>query len=382
MLNILPEEPTPPRHPGRESQWWHDQQRHTPSLGCTACYDRPHCGGLDVGGRLFDCLQFCCGKPEDCDAVCRTKPEDFANRVREVSGFAFENVPRATVLHAPSLPAIIPLLYHGSKRVAGFTAAAVCLPLYSVIERMDGTARFANKTELETGFGLGQNTTVLLSGTATDPPLERWWSMGSRRRESVRALRRMGIAMVTTPNYSLFIDQPRWDDLHNLKRIAIVHEEFLSEGMPAALHLNARTDRDWSRWIEYIAGRPEVTHVTFEFGTGAGWARRSEWHAEHLSKLAHRVGRPLHLIVRGGAKVLPALIGAFSHVSVIDTSVFTKTRSRQRALLEPAGALTWSPCPTQPGEPLDRLLNENWSTFTRAHDQMLSRLQLSALDGR
>lgn len=53
--------------------------------------------------------------------------------------------------------------------------------------------------------------------------------------------------MVTTPNYSLSIDQPRWDDLHSLKRIAIVHEEFLNEGLPAALHVNARTDKDWER---------------------------------------------------------------------------------------------------------------------------------------
>src|SRR5690348_16952720 len=113
--------------------------------------------------------------------------------------------------------------------------------------------------------------------------------------------------------------------------------------MPAALHLNARTDRDWFRWTDYIVARPEVTHVSFEFGTGAGWARRSEWHAAHLATLAQSVGRPLHLIIRGGAKLLPSLLRAFSNVTIIDTSVFTKTRSRQRAMVQPSGVLAWMP---------------------------------------
>jgi hypothetical protein len=54
--------------------------------------------------------------------------------------------------------------------------------------------------------------------------------------------------MATTPNYSLFVDRPRWDDLHAMKRIAIVHGEFLEAGMPGALHVNGRTDRDFERW--------------------------------------------------------------------------------------------------------------------------------------
>jgi hypothetical protein len=92
----------------------------------------------------------------------------------------------------------------------------------------------------------------------------------AQRRDAIRALRSLGVTLVTTPNFSLFIDQPRWDDLHSQKRIMIVHEEFLSEGLPAALHVNARTERDWERWTEYIAARPELTHIAFEFATGAG----------------------------------------------------------------------------------------------------------------
>jgi hypothetical protein len=197
-------------------------------------------------------------------------------------GSASDNVPCASLITAPSLPTLVPLLYHKSGRSVPFRAKAVCLPLYSVIRRQNGEPRYTSAAELANGFGIAPQVPVILTGTAKDRPLERWWSLGEQRREVIRALRSLEIALVTTPNFSLFIDQPRWDDLHSQKRILIVHEEFLREGLPTALHVNARTDRDWERWRDYIAARPEVTHIAFEFATGAGWASRTAWHSEHL----------------------------------------------------------------------------------------------------
>lgn len=42
-------------------------------------------------------------------------------------------------------------------------------------------------------------------------------------RDAVRRLRSIGVEMVTTPNFSLFVDGPRWDDLHSIKRIPNTH---------------------------------------------------------------------------------------------------------------------------------------------------------------
>jgi hypothetical protein len=237
-----------------------------------------------------------------------------------------------------------------------------------VVHRENGQARYSTSKDLAKAFGIASTVPVILTGTATDRPLERWWSLGTSRRDRIRALQALGVALVTTPNYSLFIDQPRWDDLHSMKRIAIVHEEFLSEGLPAALHVNARTERDWSRWAEFIATRSEITHVAFEFGTGAGWARRTEWHTAQLIQLAKAVGRPLHLVVRGGSKVLPDLASAFGRVTFLDTSVFMKTKSRQRAVVQPSGTVAWEASPTQESETVDKLLAENWRTFAQAYE--------------
>jgi hypothetical protein len=367
MLTQLPTPEETSRNLRRERRLWHDGTRHTPSMGCVRCPDHEICGGLRVGNALFDCLGFCCHNSKDCDAVCRNKPEEFARRVREVGGFAFDNVPRAPLLTALSLPALVPLLHHGSGRSVPFRAQAVCLPLYSVIRRQNGEPRYTSAAELAKGFGIASDVPVILTGTAKDGPLERWWSLGQQRREVIRALRSLGIALATTPNFSMFIDQPRWDDLHSQKRIAIVHEEFIEGGLPAALHVNARTERDWERWEEHIAARQEVTHIAFEFATGAGWANRTAWHSGHLVRLASAVGRPLHLIVRGGGKSLQTLAAAFSDITLLETSVFMKTNFRQRAVLSRSGKVNWRPSPTKKTEPVDKLLMENWRVVAAAH---------------
>jgi hypothetical protein len=147
-----------------------------------------------------------------------------------------------------------------------------------------------------------------------------------------------------------------------MKRIALVHEEFLAEGLPAALHVNGRTDTDFRRWGAYVAGRPEVTHLAYEFTTGTGWAGRREQHAAWLASVGSAAGRPLHLVVRGGAELLPLLASAFERITVLDTSIFMKTMMRRRAVANNNSRLTWRRTRTAVGAPLDDLFAANLET--------------------
>lgn len=192
-----------------------------------------------------------------------------------------------------------------------------------------------------------------------DPPLERWWSLGEARRRSViRALIASGVALATAPNYSLILNRPRWDDLHAIKRIGLVHYEFLDEGLPAALHINGRTDADFFRWTDYLIKRPEITHVAYEFRTMSG---RQEAHVEWLIGVAGSVGRPLHLIMRGGTEYLLLLSAASTNITFLDTTVFMKTVNRQRAYRTEDGGVDWKRHLTKEGAPLDKLLSGNAS---------------------
>ena len=359
------------RDRARESHLWHDRLNHTPSLGCGICADRQMCGGLYIKRSLYDCFGNCCHEPENCDVVCRTKPREFAQRVREVDGFGLHNVPHVAPLLGPHLPQLVPVLFHGSRRETPFSAPAICVSLYSIIARNSGTIRYADDKELADRYCFRRGTPVILTGTANDRPIERWWSLGAARLGEIRRLRDLGVTLVTTPNFSLFTDRPRWDDMHSMKRIAITHEEFLREGMPAALHVNARTERDWERWTEYILERREVTHVAFEFATGAGWASRVDWHADQLANLRLGVGRPLHLVVRQiRSDILLQLLSVFGEMTVLDSSLFMKTVMRQRAIETTSGRINWRPFPTSSNVSIDSLLKHNWAVVRQSYDSV------------
>lgn len=350
------------RHVRRERRLWHDPQQQMASLGCQVCPDHELCGGLQPRADFYDCLQFCCDSPETCDRVCRNHP-DFPDRVREVGTFDLNSVPRAPLLAAPALPRVVPVIYHGNGRTSPMTSEAVALPLYRMFTRRNGMPRFTTPEALCDAFTITPGTTIVLTGTDRDPPLERWWGLGEiRRRSVIKAMKAAGIGLVTTPNYSLFIDRPRWDDMHAMKRIAIVHAEFLQEGLPAALHVNGRTETDFRRWAAYIAGRPEITHVAYEFTTGTARAGRREQHADWLAGLAAAIDRPLHLVMRGGTEVLPLLAESFAGTTVLETSIFMKTMMRQRAYPKGNAALGWKQSPTATGMQLDDLFADNRET--------------------
>lgn len=341
----------------RERGLWHDGAKNTGSIGCTACPEAKVCGGLNVGRPAFDCLDYCCGEPDTCDVVCRRKPADYVRRVREIGGFALDNVPRSNAVPGRA----VPVVYHRSSRRGAFGEGAVSLPLYGFVDRYSGGVRFREMQAVAEKYRVDSDARLVLTGTAQDGPVERWWELGDRRLMVIRGLRELGVELVTTPNFSLFVDRPRWDDLFSMKRIALCHEEFLREGVRAALHVNARTESDWVRWTEYVAARDEVRDIAYEFATGAGRAGRIDWHLRHLTALGRDVGRALHITVRATPPdVLRTLAEVFDGVTFLDTNAFMKTLKRQRACLHLDGSLGWKSVPTARDAPVDELLEHNW----------------------
>jgi hypothetical protein len=283
-------------------------------------------------------------------------------------------VPRAHQLQKPEIPSAIPLLFHGSSRTDPLRYSAVALPFARMFDRRTGALRFKSRQELCAAFLIESTAMILLSGTDSDPPIENWWGLGRQRRKDViRGLRDLGVVETTSPNYSLFIDQPRWDDLHAMKRIAIIHSEMVNEGLPVALHVNGRTESDFQRWTAYVRSHPEVQVLAYEFATGTGWVGRRDLHLKWLTDLALRAGRPLDIIVRGGMEILPALSSVFSRVTFVDTAAFMRSMKRWRAVVTNAGKLSWCAAPTELGMPLDSLLDDNVTTvMTWIRSQLVS----------
>ena len=173
MLNapVVGTKQTNSRNFRRERKLWHDSRKYTPSLGCGVCADRETCGGLCIQRSFYDCSDNCCRQPDTCDAVCRTKPREFAQRVREVNGFGLGNVPHAAPLPKPPLPQVVPVLYHSGSRKTPFAAPVICLSLYSIVARNRGARRFPDATAVADGFRYLAGTPVILTGTANDRPM-------------------------------------------------------------------------------------------------------------------------------------------------------------------------------------------------------------------
>ena len=270
----------------------------------------------------------------------------------------FDNAPRTNANGVPPLPLIVPFVDHRYGRAAILDEPVVALSLYELVNMATGKVHVASRAELAARFLIAEGAQVVVSGVDKDGPVERWWELKDRR-SILTALKELGSILVTTPNYSVLTDVPRTDNLHAMKRILLAWTEMAAAGLAAALHVNGRTEHDYSRWGHLITERPEIEILAFEFATGCGRGERIDWHVAQLCALADRVGRPLAIVVRGGGRKLDALRQHFAQVSLVETEAFARTIRRRRAYITEAGRLKWAKFTTPIGAPIDDLFAHN-----------------------
>jgi len=351
------------RRPSRllrqERRRWDDDTQSPLALGCPPCPELGKCGGKHTKQHGLSCLEECCGNPSGCEAVCPNNPEQFVARVREINGFELGNIPRADKLVTADLPVYAPHLYHGYRREAPLQTDAVAIPLHALYGRRNGALRFPDRDAVAKKFKLHPDTKIILVGSGFDPAIEAWWKLSDGRRSLIGLLASHGYELVTSPNYSLFTNQLRYDDMHSMKRIGIVQQEFAAGGIPCALHVNARTPKDYERWAQYLRERDEITHISAEFATGLKWPLRRAFHLHHMKWLSEYVGRPLHLTMIGGTEALPTLAPAFSQVTFVDAVPFVKAVNRQQVTEGNDLKLQHHSAKTERDAPIDELLANN-----------------------
>jgi hypothetical protein len=276
------------------------------------------------------------------------------------------NAKRAPTIDVDRLPSMIPWIEHKSARQNALMFPIVAVPLYKLIDPENGSVRYSDRESLAKQFAIDPRVRLVLSGVGRDPNLERYWATANPP-ELLAQLQKLDISLITTPNFSVLSDVPRTDNLHAMKRSLNAFVDMAEAGLPTALHINARTERDYQRWAEVVGERDEVQCLAVEFATGAGRGDRIKWHVRQLRELAETVNRPIRLIIRGGSRMMEDLRLSFSSVTLIDTNAFSKTRSRKKAFFTTAGNLIWQSSPTSVGEPLDDLLQHNVSTLHSHH---------------
>lgn len=321
------------------------------------------CGGLAIQRAAMDCTDLCtCVDVSKCDNVCIRNPAQFVPRFREVRGFGLDDVTHARPVRTPSLPAIIPAFMHGKRRSSAIQLQAVAIPLHHMFYARSGRLRFLARGKVEAAYKVRPEFLVL-DGVAEDRHLENYWA-AARLAAFAEAVRILKPDLITVPNFSLFTDVPRWDNLYNMKRIAICWQELQAAGNAVALHVNARTDRDYERWGAFLREHREIDWIAFEFATGAAIVERGNWHARQLAALPGMARRSLNIVIRGGRQHLATLRRSYRHVTFVSADPFMKTMKRRRLRLVGSKG-HWMSTMTFLDQPLDDLLAHNITSFDK-----------------
>lgn len=330
----------------------------TLALGCLQCPDRQICGGYHVEAGMYSCLDHCtCADKEACDLVCpnNSKYTDF---IKEVGGLDLGNIEKRRPLTVPRVPDVVPLFYRSPKLARHIDCPVAAIPFSETYRRNGRIGTALTRLELGQKFKLPTGTQLILSGVEYDNHVEQWWTTGGRK-ELLAGIRALGVMLATTPNFSTMLDVPRHDNLHALKRIALAWAELHDAHIPTALHINALNERDFRSLYSFLAFHTEIAFVSFEYTTGSAKRESGQFYTDELIKLARQLGRPLTLVLRGGAQWLHLLIPEFDHVVVLDTNAAMFTVNRRSAVLTPDGLLKSQGFPTGRDEPLDELLAHN-----------------------
>lgn len=100
-------------------------------------------------------------------------------------------------------------------------------------------------------FAAPRNCAMILSGYGLDPLVEAYWS--SRHRDEVlAAITAQRWDLVLAPNYSMYLNQPRAEQLINFRRNLVVAAELAAAGTPAAPCLYWARLEDLYRYLDWI----------------------------------------------------------------------------------------------------------------------------------
>jgi hypothetical protein len=323
----------------------------TMGLGCQRCEILDICGGTTD----FDCYASCCGKHETCTRAC-PNAHGFVSVVQDAGGMAMKSR-YAITQRAEKLPIYIPHIDNASCRTGRLSSPFVALTTFD-ISAPNAENRFASPQDLRRHYGLRDDAQIVLLSVAKDSQIEHHWRY-SEAKHLAQYLATLGIAHITSPNFSFALNEPRPEHLVNRNRSLCEAERMAAAGMSVIPHLNAFNQKDWNCWRDFLRDHPHLSMVCQEFQTGLANGKRARWHIHQLCNVEQSLGRGLHLIAAGGRRHLPLLI-ELSSVTIIDANPFFKTHMR-RQLIDGK----WHVYSTANGAPLDQLLEENIAAYTR-----------------
>ncbi|MBA2540163.1 MAG: DUF4417 domain-containing protein [Deltaproteobacteria bacterium] len=300
----------------------------TISVGCSTCPLFQDCGGYTRRGGGWSCMDRCAACTKSCNLVCVKKP-DFARALLEVGGFRHDDIPQLPAPKGP-LPQYIPVVQHPIDGCVPLDWAVIPLVEIMRFDRGAYAPRAATPDELRRAFGLAPTTRLVLLGTGRDRGIETYWRH-HRVSNAATALAELDLTLAIAPNYSMFLEDPRPQHLHNRKRSLLVAKSWAEAGIAVSIYPQAVSPLDWSFHESFLREHPEVVHVALEFQTGLARPERATFAFDHLSRIQDRLGRRLHLFAVGASRYREELPKRFDTWTILDSMPFMKAVKRRVA---------------------------------------------------
>ncbi len=301
----------------------------TISAGCWSCPLFKQCGGYTRRGGGWSCMDRCvdCDKSK-CSTVCMKKP-DFARALLEVGSFYHRDIPTLATC-AEAMPRYVPVVQHPLDRAVPLDWAAIPLHVLMNFKRGVYEPRANTPEGLRRVFGLAPSTKIILLGTGKDRGIETYWRM-HRVGDVASTLAGLGITVAIAPNYSMFLEDPRPQHLHNRKRSLLIAKSWSEAGMPVAIYPQAVTRADWDFHESFLRAHPEVLQIALECQTGLARPERAAFAFENLARIQDRLGRRLHVFAIGASRYRRELPKRFDSFTILDSTPFMKAIKRRAA---------------------------------------------------
>lgn len=193
----------------------------------------------------------------------------------------------------PELPNFIP---HGVPAFSGYFLRDNNIPWIGIgLPSILSPVTLKVYPDIRKRIGVSPDTKILLLNYGPDALIERIWN---HRNTVLPAIAKSNVDLMTSFDFSVFLDQPHLESVVNIKRNLVTYEILQSHGATVIPHLYWRGDRSIEILAQWLNIHPSVTHITNYQGLQK---TEEEWQRElsGLQSLREQIDHEVRLIISG-----------------------------------------------------------------------------------
>jgi hypothetical protein len=258
-------------------------------LNCELCPAAARCGGSS---------NFCLvGRCKGCESNQLSRMEVRSSVIRLLGGLDLEWPRRVDHHQSRSLPDHLPVLVQAYADPVDLPWIALHAGRVLGVTGRGLTPK--HRRPLHEVYRLARRTRLALEFYVEDRVLEGLWA---NRRCVIPELKQLELDLVLSPNFSVWRDHSRFEQLVQQRRSFAFYHELIEAGLPAIPDIGwSRFEPDGRLWAEWINGQPDLRAVSiFCGGRKIHAERRAQRETVEDIALFNRAVRPDVAFVLGG----------------------------------------------------------------------------------